>query len=225
MNDNLEIPQVHISRYENEKYTEQFYLESEDPWNNKGKYIECFKGVYDGLPIKSSDSIFIYDIGCGGGNVLEGLISNISKVESITVSGVDISPTAISRLNSDIRFKDMLAEPFMCDSISRPDWSLPRSVINLARESTIAIFSVVDTFYYIQRDFMWRSTADRLVSQVPQGSIILVADSAGTKSYRDYYKNNKSLILSTEGQSVTPIVPKSEGHRAKFLKWSIYIKA
>lgn len=224
MNKESEVPQVHVDKYETDEYTETFYQNSPDPWDNKGKYVKWFEGLVN-EKLERKPSVFLYDIGCGGGHVLEGLVSEFSKIsEDIKLTGVDISPTAIDYLNKDERFTDLLSEPFQCKSITDEDYNLSLSVISTAKSRDMSVFSIVDTFYYIRSESKWRAAADKLAQQVPEDSYILVADSAGSKAYRDYYLNSPELVKVGEGESTTPVVPASKGHRAKYLKWSIYRK-
>lgn len=215
-------PEVHNSQYETEEFTEQFYQKSEDPWNNKGKYVKWFESLGSTSTFLNNlegSKIHLIDIGCGGGNVLEGLITKFLEVtDDIKVSGIDISPTAISYLRTDDRFKEYSPD-FIEDSISDENFNLKR-IISMAHPSSITIVSIVDIFYYISSTKIWHRAADLIDRDLPVGSYIIVGDSAGSSTYRNYYINKNKVIEN--GESSDPI--KLKGHRSKYFKWTVYQK-
>lgn len=207
------------------EYMEKFYSESDDPWGNKGKYINWFSGIESQLDVGSR--VQLVDIGCGGGHVLEGLVSNLSKLETdIKLTGVDISQSAIDYLNKDERFIDLLSEPFQCKSITDEDYKVP-----VSKDGRVTVYSMVDVLYYI-RSYDWHQVARRIMDQVPVGSYVVVADSLRRPQYRYYYRDKYKpeeygIEVVDYGKSETPVseeVTESGRIFRRWLNWVVYRK-
>lgn len=217
------------------KYMEGFYSESPDPWGNTGRYVQWFKGLIDLFPESEfrNSSVDLVDLGCGGGNVLEGLINQFSELTSdIKVTGIDISQSTINRLNQDERFNLIKSQPFICKDLSDEDLIIPNPITRSFK--SVLVYSIVDVLYYI-RDYDWHLVADRIIEQIPINSYIIVADNFKRPQYRHYYRDKHTgkdglykIIEIGTGQSKEPVIRYQSENSGrwinKYLSWSVYQK-
>lgn len=198
---------------------DQLYIQSEDPWNNKGTYITQFEGIqYQLKPIILGNKVHIVDLGCGGGNVLEGLVTLLSPfVDKLRVTGIDISPTAIKRLNNDPRFIDRRSMDFQVGDFSKIDL-LP------FLKDFVNIYTIVDAFCSVETTY--KEVATHIWSLVPVNSWVIVADcdvAENRKFKKIYNKYSDAFTLINFTTLKNVVQPKTKNWTSKF-NWSIYQK-
>lgn len=225
-----------IGSVEKSDVMEDHYSKSDDPWGNrerqlyqkvlkygaqklfeyynlyeKDQYPHDIKDDYLG----SRDNIYCYDIGAGGGNILDTLIENFPDDKSkIHISGCDISESAIKFLNRHFNNYDKDFHIIDCDkySNSSPNYYMAHA----------DIITIVDVMYYWNN---YRSALDEIWKTIKPGAIVLVADSIIPYQRRSYLKTKSDCKVLEEYTDYTvPMGALNDTGKNRFLKVKIYQK-
>ena len=194
---------------------EEHYTETIDPWGNRefGRYTNTLRNaVVDAYNLSDAKDIKLYDIGCGGGNVLDVWIENKPDDVNLSLSGCDISETAIKWVNEhyDGNFEVLDVESY--------DHNDTDELL-----ANADIISLVDVMYLWGAKKHYSKTMDELWETVKPGAIFLVADTLVPYQRRSYLKNKEdSETLEEFTESSTPVG--SSGKFNRYLKVKIYRK-
>lgn len=197
----------------------------EDPWGNRERqlYQKIFKKAtelaYQHLPeFKDVDAdgkvrINLYDIGAGGGNVIDVWRENLPDNMSLNICGCDISETAISFLEK--RYVD---SKFDLVDLEEYD-NTKSSLLNMAAAD---IVSIVDVMYYfdVKRDY--KETLDHIWSTLRPGAIVVVADNLVRHFRRDYFKKKEDCMVLEEFTDFTEKICEETSESGR--KWNRYLK-
>lgn len=202
------------SPLEKSKDMQARYAMGEDPWGNRERklYQKIFKKATE-LAYKyldKSDTINLYDIGCGGGNILDVWVENLPDYCNLNISGCDISQDAINFLN--IRYPNSVF-----DKVDLEEYSSKVPLYNLAHAD---IISIVDVMYYFSRR-PYQVTLDELLDTIHSGAIIVVADNQVRSFQRDYYgkKDNVEVLESYTDYTEPVCVEESVCSNGSIRKW------
>ena len=204
-----------IEPMEHSDVCEEHYVETNDPWGNRefGRYTNTLKNaVVDIYNLMNKKDINLYDIGCGGGNVLDVWIDNKPDHVKLNLSGCDISETAINWINEryEGNFEVLDVESYEHD---HPDESL----------ADADIVSLVDVMYLWGAKKHYSKTMDELWETIKPGAIFLVADTLIPYQRRSYLKKKEdSEVLEEFTESSMPVGSSDKFNR--YLKVKIYRK-
>lgn len=111
---------------------EGYYQNVTDPWGQRGgdprltEYYAFSRAnlvkTLESLPVFTKGKIHILEVGCGLGYVAEHLQTELERVANVTVTGMDISPTAIAKARSLFPNRE-----FVVGDIGAEDLKLDRS--------------------------------------------------------------------------------------------------
>lgn len=204
-----------IDVMEHSDVCEEHYIETTDPWGNRefGRYTETLKkAVLDAYDLVGKKDVKLYDIGCGGGNVLDVWIDNKPYDANLSLSGCDISETAIKWINEHYEGN------FEVLDVENYDHTCPNKFLSEAD-----IISLVDVMYLWGAKKHYSKTMDELWDTVKSGAIFLVADTLIPYQRRSYLKNKEdSEVLEEFTESSVPVG--SSGKFNRYLKVKIYKK-
>lgn len=211
---------------------ERYQKYGEDPWGNRERqlYQKIFKKAteltYQHLlpTIKTPEnndgtlSINLYDIGAGGGNIVDVWKENSPENVVLNIYGCDISQDAINFLN--IRYPNS-----SFDKIDLEDYSHTVPLYNLKNAD---IVSIVDVMYYLGEKRDYKETLDEIWETIKPGAIVVVADNLVRAFRRDYLQkkhNCKVLESYTDyNEKICEEVSASGKHWFRYLKVRIYQK-
>jgi 2-polyprenyl-3-methyl-5-hydroxy-6-metoxy-1,4-benzoquinol methylase len=208
-----------ISRIEKSNVMENHYKESADPWGNTERQIYqriMKQTVINALKYIDKPEVNYYDIGAGGGNIIDTVLKN-KEDKVINVSGCDISESAINWLSN--KYHDGKFEVINCDKYLDSNRS---KLMNSAD-----LITIIDVMYYFggNGERYYKLTLDELWKTFKSGAIIVVADSIIPYQRRTYFKikdDCETLMEYTE--YCEPVgINRDTGHK-KFLKVKIYRK-
>lgn len=220
-----------IASVEKSDVMEQHYSESNDPWGNRQRQLyqkvlkygsqkvfeyfnELHKNDYreDYTPI-----VELYDIGCGGGNVLDTLIENAPIESRLRLGGCDISESAIKFLDDHFKEYSHKFGLIDCEELSSEN---PPSGL-----SSADIVTIVDVMYYWGNKRDYRKTLDEIWNSLPYGCIILVADSIIPYQRRSYFKSKSDCkVLEEYTDYSCPMGQLNDTNKNRYLKVKIYQK-
>lgn len=192
------------------------YKGNEDPWGNRerGLYKRIFKKAselaYEHLD--KSDTINIYDIGCGGGNILDVWIDNAPENCNINLTGCDISSDAIKFLN------DRYPEGSF-DLVDLEEYYANNPLVKLGSAD---IVSIVDIIYYFGTKRDYKDTLDEIWNTVRPGAIVVVADNLIRHFRRDYLANKSDAILLESFTDYSEKICEEVNESGR--KWNRYLK-
>lgn len=197
----------------------------EDPWGNRERqlYQKIFKKAtelayeyipgYDEADADGKVRVNLYDIGAGGGNVIDVWMENCPENFALNIYGCDISETAIAFLEkryADSRFDLIDLEEYDCKS--EP----------LANMASADIVSIVDVMYYfdVKRDY--KETLDHIWDTLKSGAIVVVADNLVRHFRRDYFKKKEDCKVLEEFTDFTEKICEETSESGR--KWNRYLK-
>lgn len=168
----------HIDKIEKSNVMEDHYQKSDDPWGNRefGIYRNKLdKAIKDSYDLVGKKHIKVYDVGVGGGSVLDAFLKNQGDYE-VELSGGDISPAAINYINKNYEGSYRVIDYEEYDS-SEPDEDMQEA----------DIISFIDVMYYFDTKRYYKRTLDQLWESFSSGTIVLVADTLIPYQRRSYY--------------------------------------
>lgn len=214
-----------IDAVEKSNVMEKHYAESTDPWGNRERQLyqkvlkagSCKLFEYYKKDHPASNIIKYYDIGVGGGNVLDTVIENCPSNIDLRVGGCDISESAINYLNENYKNNSKF-EVIDCEDYNH-DESFSEEL------SKADLITIVDVMYYWGSKRDYRTTLDEIWKTIKPGAIILVADSIIPYQRRSYYKNKPDSQLLEEYTDYTvPMGQLNDTNKQRYLKIKIYKK-
>lgn len=205
---------------------EELYASNPDPWKNRerGLYNILMKEVVDKVlsHLPDVNPVKWCDIGCGGGNVFDGLLLNANEHGvPLELSGVDMSQSALDWLRSQEKygnnFQQMDLEEYEYVEETPPVWS------------SADVVSWIEVLYYFGDKRPWRDSFNEFWRGVKPGTIVIVADSLVPYAYRDYLKNevgDAELIETyTDYSEAVSVEKRSDGKTwTRWFKVRIYRK-
>lgn len=213
-----------IEAVEKSNVMEDHYKESTDPWGNRERQLyqkvlkygssQLYKYYSETSP---HPTVRCYDIGCGGGNILDTLLENKPDNLEIILSGCDISESAIEFLNKHFSgyardFKVIDCEEY---SSNNPDPNL----------NDADIITIVDVMYYWGNKRDYRKSLDEIWSTLKPGAIVLVADSIIPYQRRSYFKSKSDCkVLEEYTEYCMPMGKLNDTNKNRYLKVKIYQK-
>lgn len=216
-----------ISSVEKSNVMEEHYAISNDPWGNRERQLYQKVLKYGSKRLfelfnknnNNSRDVYFYDIGVGGGNVLDTVIENRDKNLILHVGGSDISESAINYLynshnydNYDPSFEILDEEEFYAKN--------ENSVLKYAD-----LITIVDVMYYWGSKRDYRTTLDEIWKYIKSGAIVLVADSIIPYQRRSYYKSKSDCKVIEEYTDYTvPMGQLNDTNKQRYLKVKIYQK-
>lgn len=229
---------VNIAAVEKSNVMEEHYAQSNDPWGNRErqlyqkvlkygaqKLFEYYK-LYEmnQYPhdnendyLGPRDHVYCYDIGAGGGNIIDTLIKNIPNDLTIHLAGCDISKSAILHLESLFSEFDRGFDVLDCEEYyaKNPDYHMRKA----------DIITIVDVMYYWGNKRDYRITLDEIWKTIKKGAIILVADSIIPYQRRSYFKSKSDCKVLEEYTDYTiPMGSLNNTNKSRYLKVKIYQK-
>lgn len=216
---------VHIDAVEKSNVMEQHYQESNDPWGNRRRqlYQKVMKygatKLYEYFKSNNPDrsDIYYYDVGVGGGNVLDTVIENKPDDITLHVGGCDISESAIKYLTENYSSFESKFEVIDCEEY---DHKSPSN-----RLSNADIITIIDVMYYWGSKRDYRKSLDEIWDSLKPGAVILVADSIIPYQRRSYYKSKMDCKVLEEYTDYTvPMGQLNQSNKQRYLKVKIYQK-
>lgn len=201
---------------------------NEDPWGNRKSklYQRVFKKAtelaYGTVELPEADSdgkhrVNLYDVGCGGGNIIDTWVENKPEYINLNITGCDLSNDAISYL-----LKRYPEGRFDCVDLEEYDSRYP--LHNLANAD---IVSIVDVMYYFDAKRHYSLTVDEIWNTIKPGTIVVVADNLVRSFRRDYLGKKKDCItLASYTEDSEPVsTEQSLNERTgKVRTWHRYLK-
>lgn len=194
---------------------------NEDPWGNRASqlYQRIFKKATElsYSHLGKSGEIRLYDIGCGGGNIIDTWVENKPEGSTIKVTGCDISPDAINYLLA--RYPD---GEFDCVDLEEYNCNDPLE--NLAKADVV---SIVDVMYYFDAKRHYGITVDQIWDTIKPGAIVVVADNLVRSFRRDYLgkkDNCETLDSYTEDSEPVSTEQSISETTGKVRTWHRYLK-
>lgn len=186
---------------ERSAHMEEFYKNNDDPWGNteRRSYQISFKGAVekalgffkDNNP--TSKELLWYDLGAGGGNIIDTvLLSNNTDLE-IKLGACDISKDALSRVNKyfDIKYSDVVDLERYNNPIGKEE-----TITDFARNLNEAdIISLVDVSYLFGDVRDYKETLDEIWETLKPGAILVSADTLIRNFRRTYFSKKEDSIL------------------------------
>lgn len=227
-----------IEAVEKSDVMEKHYSESTDPWGNRERQLyqqvlkygsqrlfeyykteEMNQFPHDNPDdhLGPKDHVYCYDVGAGGGNILDTLIENCPEDLSIHLSGCDISESAVRFLNSHFQEYDKDFHVIDCEEYlsTNPNYYL----------SHADIITIVDVMYYWGNKRDYRKSLDEIWDTLKPGAIVLVADSIIPYQRRSYYKSKSNCRVLEEYTDYTiPMGQLNDTNKSRYLKVKIYQK-
>lgn len=205
-----------VNESQKSKDMELMYQKSSDPWGNGERklYESLLGGTVDKLMnhLSINSPIVWCDLGCGGGNVTRGFKKFLDAyTENVEFRGVDISETAVSRLQEEGLYSNVL----VCDLETITDTSDV-----LWKDADV--ISLIEVIYYLGNMRPWKLSMDIVWSHVKKGAYVIVADGLIPYQYRDYLasKSDAELVESFTETSC----PVCKEVRDNGTSWSRYLK-
>lgn len=215
---------VVIDKIEKSNVMEDHYSKSVDPWGNresqtyqkvlKEACIRTFKFLKDKNP---KDNYAYYDIGSGGGNVLDTVLENKPQDINLELYGCDISESAYKYLKENYHFSGF-------DVIDLEDYNSNDSNQFLHNLNKADLITIVDVMYYFDAKRGYKVTLDELWNTFKKGAIIVVADSLIPFQRRSYFKTKSDCTTLDEFTDYTQPVSTFNGNKNRYLKIKIYQK-
>lgn len=195
----------------------------EDPWGNRERqlYQRILKRAvelsYNALP-EDLKELKLYDIGAGGGNVIDTWLQNLPENYTLDIKGCELSGTAIKFLED--RYPDSF---FDVIDLEEYDASYPLQYLKEAD-----LVSIVDVMYYFDTKRDYKVTLDHIWETIKPGAVVLVADNLIRAFRRSYFSKKPDCELLHEYTDYTePVCQEtySNGRAYKrYLKVKIYRK-
>lgn len=207
---------------------EQHYSQSDDPWGNTERQLyqtilkPSVTKVFDHWSNIHEESIpfysvYHYDIGCGGGNILDTFIRNTPNNILLSSGGCDISLSAIERL------KEKYPEAYSLDLCDCEHYNYDEGVLEGLAKADIV--SIIDVMYYFGAVRDYRQTLDEIWKTIKPGAIILVADTIIPYQRRSYFMKKHDCVLLEEYTEYCAPAGKINGSdKNRYLKVKIYLK-
>lgn len=212
MSSPLEKSAVMNQRYENL---------GEDPWGNRERklYQKIFKKAaqlaYQHLTIENK-VINLYDIGAGGGNVIDVWAENLPDGKVLRISGCDISEAAI-------RYLEARYENGKFNLIDLEDYKYNETNQDYTDSIGVAdIVSIVDVMYYFDAKRSYHDTLDEIWKSIKPGAIVVVADNLVRSFRRDYLTKKEDAELLESYTDYTEKICEETSDSGK--KWNRYLK-
>lgn len=160
------------------------YKVSDDPWDNKstGLYKRILIPYVKFLEDRFPETMRIFDIGCGGGNILDAFY-DISE-EPLKFSGCDCSEEAIESISKnykDSRFFVTDIETHFSDKDTNEEW------VKSMREADVVTF--IDVVYYLGAKRWYRRTLEEIWDSLKPGQIFFYGDNLKRHNYRAFTKS------------------------------------
>ena len=170
----------------------KLYEESQDPWGNKetGIYkriLKPFIEVLDKHLNNVPDPIKVYDLGAGGGNIVDAL--NYLSSKDLHIDGCDVSQKAVDYLNATYlgSFNTVDLETFLSTEDSKTKEKL----------SSSDVVTFIDVIYYMNRKRYYKDTVMEIWKALKPGALLFYGDNLRRFQYRQFIKDlpNAELIL------------------------------
>ena len=210
-----------IAAVEKSNVMEEHYAESTDPWGNRERqlYQKVLKYGAQKLfeYVGEKPIIKLYDVGCGGGNILDTLTENAPIDQELFLSGCDISESAMTFLDEHFKNQSHLFNIIDCEEYSdeNPDRCLQDA----------DIITIVDVMYYWGNKRDYRTTLDEIWKSLKHGAVVLVADSIIPYQRRSYFKSKPDCKVLEEYTDYTcPMGSLNNTNKSRYLKVKIYQK-
>lgn len=196
---------------EKSKDMDQRY-ESPDPWGNRERklYQQIFSLAVKKV-IRDRPSVTTwYDVGCGGGNVLDTVKENAPE---LVLMGCDMSQKSIEYLRESGYPSQMF------DLVDLEEYVHGKSpALGLSYADVI---SIVDVMYYFGEKRPYKATLDEIWRAVKVGAYVVVADSLIPYQRRSYFNCKPGCILKHDYTDYTvPVCEENTNGR----KWHRYLK-
>ena len=192
------------------------YKDNDDPWGNREtqRYAKAFhKAALDSIEAVGKDTVTVFDVGCGGANIVDGFINACPDNVTLKIGGCDISQDSIDWINE--RYDGDFVVYNMEDFDSKNP--LPELV-------NADIVSIVEVAYYWDVKKRYTEVFDEVWDAIKPGTIVLVADSLIPYQRRSYLKKKDNCQVLEEFTDYTEPVTVTANNSRKFLKVKIYRK-
>ena len=200
----------------------EHYKRSTDPWGNRSRklYQKIFKeAAIQAFKFANKSFIKYYDIGAGGGNVIDTVIENKPDGVGLLVGGCDISKTAV-----DFLYENYSDKFYAFDVFDVEDYSYERDGV-YANIYDADIVSFVDVMYYFDSKRYYKYTLDELWKTFKSGTIVVVADGIIPYQRRSYFKTKPDCeVLSEFTDYTAPVGQLNSLNKNRYLKVKIYRK-
>ena len=191
------------------------YKDNDDPWGNREtqRYAKAFhKAAKDAILATGKDVVRVFDIGCGGANIIDGFINACPEGIELRLGGCDISEDSINWIN------ERYDGDFITYDIEDFDSENPIHEIVDAD-----LISIVEVAYYWDVKKRYTKTFDEIWKAIEPGTIVLVADSLIPYQRRSYLGTKEDCEIVEEFTDYTEPIS-NNGRSNKYLKVKIYKK-
>ena len=211
---------IEIEKIEKSNVMEDHYSQSDDPWGNRKRQLyqtilkEASQRAFKYLD--SSEIIRHYDIGVGGGNILDTIKDNAPSGITLYQGGCDISQSAINYIND--HYITYCSEVIDCEEY---DPAINKS----SGMATADLVTIVDVMYYFGEKRDYRTTLDKLWETFKSGAVIVVADTIIPYQRRSYFKSKPDCEVLEEFTEYSAPAGQINGtNKNRYLKVKIYRK-
>lgn len=198
----------------------EHYNKSTDPWHNRERklyQVVLKKAMIDSINFTNKSKIMYYDMGAGGGNVIDTAIENTPDNIKLQVGGCDISQFAIDYL------KKQYDDPSGFDCMDLEDYLYKDNPV--PHFSKADLISFIDVMYYFDTKRYYKITLDEIWKAIKPGAVVLVADSIIPYQRRSYFKTKEdSELLEEFTEYASPVGRLNNSNKNRYLKVKIYRK-
>lgn len=203
----------------------RYALYGEDPWGNRERqlYQKIFKKATELTYsyLSNINDITLYDIGCGGGNIIDVWKENLPKGKNLRISGCDISEDAIKFLKQrypEGKF-DLIDLETYVSHVNDSNYEMDYFTYHILNSN---IVSIVDVMYYFGEKRDYKDTLDEIWKSIKPGTLVIVADNLVRSFRRDYLTKKKDCELLESFTDYTEKVCEEVSDSGKH--WHRYLK-